>query len=1116
MAFYDATARYPGLFGPAPAGGWVAGWAGFVAALLMALASQPVAAFDQILTRQHCVTVWNTDDGLPDNTVVSIARTADGYLWIGTSDCGVARFNGVEFRRIDATDAQGNSHSRVHRLIRDERGRLWVSYLTGDVGAVQGNAITIDRPGGADTLSWWLHEPLGEYAGSHWFSTNLGDVVRRSIISDSTRWTLTSTPGPGTLTLRKTVVVGADDAIMGTDSEGKAWRVVGEECRALPTEAYARSGAVECLARDRDGKVWAGTDRGLADWDGNGFAPVATDSSGEDPSPGRALAIMPVSDGGLWVLFESSLRKYRAGRWESTAHPWNERLLAAVSPKRHSLHADDREGGVWIATDGEGLWHVSATGQLVEATADPAFPNWQVECLETDAEGSLWLGLERRGLARVRPRLFMEPPVTAAKDGTVLGRTAHSMCVDLSGAIWLTEPGGALWKTTDDTVEQVAGPVISAMYNTSVVAPARAGGIWLAPQFASVFRQEGDQRRDVLGTIAFGAVARVMHEDREGSLWIGNESGLWRWRDGALAAIGAADGFPPLSMGSNAESLVPGVESLADDGAGGLWIGLSLCELRHRDAEGRFAVHRPPWWDPGIRFWTLLPDGEGGVPDGEGGVWIGTLGSGLVHFRDGVFRRVTTAHGLPDDAVSQVLDDGRGFLWLGTFGGLVRIARSEIDDVFRGRSARVRCRRFGRAAGLPVAQCSSGQQPCCLRAPDGRLWFSTTGGVVVVDPAQVRDDALPPPVVIEEVRVQGRDVLAERPLPLHLEPRERTAQFRFAGLSLATPEMVRYRWRMLGIDQAWIDGGFERTATYNQLPPGQYAFEVDAADGEGRWTGNVARVPIVVEPMIWETAWFRLLSALGAALAAGGIGLAVVRRRTERRIAVLERQHAIERERIRIARDLHDDLGASLTEIDYLGALAERGSPTTPEVADRLRLLRDKARETVMSLDEIVWAVDPRNDTLEALGEYMGSFAQQFFRVTNTSCRLDIDPEPRDLPIDSEVRHALFLAFKEAVNNVARHAGAGECRISLAARDGELLIQVSDDGSGFDPTAAGFVAGEGLRNIRDRLAACGGWQRIDSMPGQGTTIVMGLPVAHRGDRRSFASAPRDATMRGSR
>jgi len=456
------------------------------------------------------------------------------------------------------------------------------------------------------------------------------------------------------------------------------------------------------------------------------------------------------------------LREVSCDRGEATAQPWNERLLAAVSPRRHRLHADDREGGAWISTDGEGLWHVSAAGQLEEATADPAFPGSQVECMETDVEGNLWLGLTRLGLARLRPRLFMEPPVTPANDGSVLARTSHSMCVDSAGTIWLTEPGGGLWKTTAETIEQVAEPARPALVYTSVVAPARGGGVWLAPQFASVVRQEGDQRRDVFDTIAVRSVARVMHEDREGSLWIGNEYGLWRWRDGAVAAVAAADGFSPIATGDAAEPIVPGVEALADAGAGGLWIGLSQCELRHRNADGRFTAYRPPWWDPGIRFWSLLPDGDGGV-------WIGTLGSGLVHFRDGVFRRVTTAHGLPDDAVSQILDDGRGHLWLGTFSGVVRIARSEIDEVFSGRSARVRCRRFGRAAGLPVAQCSSGQQPRCLKAPDGRLWFSTTGGVVIVDPAEVRD-APPPPVVIEEVRVQGGDVLSQRPLPLELSP----------------------------------------------------------------------------------------------------------------------------------------------------------------------------------------------------------------------------------------------------------------------------------------------------------------------------------------------------------
>lgn len=1076
--------------------------AGATAALAIAMTvggAAPAEAADRILTREHSVTAWTTDDGLPENAVVSVSRTADGYLWVGTSNCGVARFNGIDFRQVAPEGLSLSGPPRVHRLMLDDEGTLWVSFLTGAIGAVRDGRLVIDRQPAYGEAGWLLHEPLGTTGGRLWFSTALGDVVSRDAAEGEGRWALITDPGPDEQGLLKTVVMAEGGAILGTTGDGEVWRLVENAPRLLASTAYAESGAVNCLARDRQGRVWAGTDRGLAAWDGAGFVPVATDPGGEAAAPQRAIAIMPVSDGGLWVLFEGALRKYRDGSWTTTATGWSDRLEAAVSPRRRMVHADDRAGGVWISTDGEGLWHVTADGRLVEATADPDFPRWRIACMETDAEGNLWLGLDLRGLVRVRPRPFQ---AVIGDDGLPIATLA--VCEDAAGTIWLTGPGGILSKIVAGAVQPVAGPV-SAESFTSLVAPARAGGIWLAVQFAELYRQEDEQRRVILPMSACRDVARALHEDEAGRLWVGNEYGFWKWQDGHVAVVGPEAGFEPVLVGPTGQAVTPAVEALADDGAGGLWIGLSQGELRHRDAEGRFTRHRPAGLQDDIRFSTLLPDGRGGV-------WIGTFNRGLVHFRDGVFRRVTEADGLVDDTVCQLLDDGRGYLWLGTFGGIVRIAHADLEAFFAGRSSRLQCRRFGRAAGLPVAQCAWGQQSCCVKARDGRLWFLTTGGLVVVDPASISEEQLPQPVVIEQVRVGGRDVLGERPLPLRLSPQERTASFEFASLSLAVPESARYRWRMAGLDSGWIEGGNSRTATYNQLPPGSYTFEVSSANEDGRWSDTSGRLPIVVEPFYWETAWFRGLSTLGAVMASAGIALAVIRRRTRRRLDLLERQGAVERERIRIARDLHDDLGASLTEIDLLGALAERSGPTSPEVADRLRSLRDKARDTVMSLDQIVWAVNPRNDTLGAVADYLGSFAQQFFNATGTRCRLDIEPEPRDLPVESEVRHALFLAFKEAVNNVARHARAEECRISLAARAGELTIRVGDDGCGFDQTAAGFVPGEGLRNIRERLAAVGGWQRIESAPGRGTTIVLGHPLDRRSGPQPFASSAGHGTM----
>ncbi len=207
--------------------------ASVVAWLVAALPQYRAAAAEQILTRRHCVTVWTTDDGLPDNTVGTVARTADGYLWIGTSDRGVARFNGIEFRRISAADSGGVSPARIHRLIRGPGGTFWVSFLSGDVGRVQGDAVIVDRPGDDDRepLLWWLHEALGEHAGNLWFSTNLGEIARRSATGSAAHWIRFGTPSPDVIRAWKSIVMAADHTILGTDSAGGVWRLEGDECR---------------------------------------------------------------------------------------------------------------------------------------------------------------------------------------------------------------------------------------------------------------------------------------------------------------------------------------------------------------------------------------------------------------------------------------------------------------------------------------------------------------------------------------------------------------------------------------------------------------------------------------------------------------------------------------------------------------------------------------------------------------------------------------------------------------------------------------------------------------------------------------------------------------------
>jgi signal transduction histidine kinase len=249
---------------------------------------------------------------------------------------------------------------------------------------------------------------------------------------------------------------------------------------------------------------------------------------------------------------------------------------------------------------------------------------------------------------------------------------------------------------------------------------------------------------------------------------------------------------------------------------------------------------------------------------------------------------------------------------------------------------------------------------------------------------------------------------------------------------------------------------------------------------------------VEVVPHFWETPWFRALTVILALAAAIGIGWRIARNRAQRRLARLELQTAREKERARIARDLHDDLGASLTEISMLANLAAEDDAAPGHAREPLAQIAGKAHTLVGALDEIVWAVNPRHDTLASVADYLPAVASEFLDSTDIALRLDV---ARDLPLialDAERRHGLFLAVREALNNAVKHSGAREISLSLRAPDHRLEIELRDDGRGFD--AAGEHCGDGLRNLRERMIALGGEARIESIPGTGTSVRLSLPL----------------------
>ena len=310
------------------------------------------------------------------------------------------------------------------------------------------------------------------------------------------------------------------------------------------------------------------------------------------------------------------------------------------------------------------------------------------------------------------------------------------------------------------------------------------------------------------------------------------------------------------------------------------------------------------------------------------------------------------------------------------------------------------------------------------------------------------------------------------------------------------PENVRFRYKLEGLETEWVEAGTRRSAQYSHLRPGDYRFQVIACNNNGIWSEATSTMTLKVLPHFWETAWFSGLLGITVVGALAGTVRFMVTRKLRRELKRLEQQRAIERDRARIAKDIHDDLGAGLTQIMLQSALAQRDPQ--PQVQTHLGNISETARELIRAMDEIVWAVNPQNDTLDGLVTYVCKFAQEYLTVAGVRCRLDLPAQLPPYVLSAETRHNLFLAIKEALNNVVKHARATEVRLELSVQPAYLTFRIRDDGQGMvsstnAPAGLGsdrISSGHGLGNMTKRLETIGGRCSVTGEPGGGTCVEL--------------------------
>lgn len=855
----------------------------------------------------------------------------------------------------------------------------------------------------------------------------------------------------------KAAVEGAQDTATWIGySDGWAYRIADGRVKRFSGEAGLVGSGYCQLATDINGQLWFAKIGHVGAFQQGRFVPLLRLEN-------KPLCIGPARKGGVWICVGARLLKYNGG-----AAPQS---LAELAPASATLQPtvlfEDHHSALWLGTFAHGLFRFDGTNVARVQTS-----HGNILSLAEDNEGNIWVGTGGGGLNRLRPRVLE----LESRNTGLPFESVRSVCEDSTGRLWVVGQTGGLarqdkgiWKTLSS---EDGWPGVPAMCVTSDP----EGTIWIGTYHGGLFRwQDGRftqlDRPDGLASDKVNALL----VDRERNLWIALETPacVQRWHKGQfLTYTQPQNEFP--------------IRAMAEDAAGTIWMAASDGLLLRVSGNALVDETRHTLWPPvTIRCLQATPDGS---------LWIGYAGAGVGRLRNGSFALIGEEQGLLDSYVGNVASDDYGALWFATDRGIFKVRQKELDALAEGRAQRVLSVAYGRDQALPNLQANYGFFPGAVRTRNGRLCFSLSTGLAIVHPERMQPNAVAPPVLVERMAVDGQNLgLVGAGREPSLPAGHRKVELEFTALSFVAPENIRFRYRLEGWDENWQETQQQRSVSYTRLPAGQYLFQVTACNEAGVWSEPGAELRFRVQPFLWQTWWFR---ALVLATLAGLVAAAVRRHeRGKHRLALerLERQALMERERARVAQDLHDDLGSGLTEIGLMASLAQRQNLPVERVRQHLRQVTDKSREMVTALDEIVWAINPRHDSVTSLSHYLCEYAQSFLELTPIRCRLEV---ARDLParaLNSDQRHNLFLAFKEALTNVVRHSQAAEARITISTDAHALTVVVADNGQGMSDTTTGQGA-DGLTNMRRRLEQIGGRCEFHSAPGQGTRVRFVLPL----------------------
>jgi ligand-binding sensor domain-containing protein len=989
------------------------------------------------------------NEGLSSSSIFSIVQDRTGFMWFATED-GLNRYDGYSFTvyRNDPANPNSISDFGYRKLFIDRDGNLWIISLLGSIDKY--------NPVNDSFLHYKLKYPISE---------NPGLPVSITEDSQGRLWVGT----------RKGFLFYYDKK----ENSFNSGKFNSDDLKFL-TGRHLQN-----IIGDKSGTIWLGTWEGLLSYDI--FSKRITVYQDNSTVKDMVFDFAVDKEDKLWIATVNHGIKY-FDKLKNNFIVYQDRYSNTdLSGDKNLSVFCDSHSNIWIGTLTNGLYLLKPDSKSLKhflhlPSAPGSLSNGSVFSIYEDRSGIIWIGNYNGGINYFHPgkQNFINIVNDANNSGSLTPNSVLAVIESKDKTLWIGTDGGGLNrrnKGQNNFEHFFQKPAGFGSSTIAAIAEDKTGNIWMGTDInvnsltGGLLKYEKNKNKffpikDI--KLSFGGVTSLL-VDSENEIWIGsNTDGLRRYNEktGEVTIYkNEKDNVNCLSGNS--------VFALFEDKERNIWVGTNIFGLNKFDkSTGKFT-----WFKNNPKDNTSI-SGDGILciaEDNSGNLWIGTNGRGFNKFmkKEGQFKSFTIDDGLPGNSINGIITDDNDNLWLSTNHGICRFNTKTF-----------KCKNFDLSDGLQFLEFCTG---AFFKGIDGTVYFGGTNGIVSFHPNRIKENKFIPPISFTKFNVFDSVWYSGIPLnnkkEIILSYKQNFFSFEFSVLDFIASDKNRYKYKLEGIDKEWINAGNRRLASYTDIIPGKYTFRVKGCNSDGIWSSNEAVVFVVITPPFWQTWWFRALIFLL-------IGSILYSLHLFRLNKLLE----IERTRIRIARDLHDEVSATLTGITYFSSAIsnEIGEQKTPMLHKLLSLIQESTSEVQDSMSDIIWSINPQNDKWDVILPKFRRFASDLLESKGIKYQIEIPEFMDNKSLPMERRRNLWLIFKEMVTNTVKHSECREVNIIIRIENKKLYLSVKDDGKGFDPQIK--TDRNGLKNIKDRSAALKGILNLNSDKGKGTTWELTIPI----------------------